>query len=123
MKITKEELLKIVREELGSLLSEEEKREVQDEYVAEINLAIRQDKDIDRTKVLNFIRSIPNVTTIRREKEISTSENSFVGEFSLRIVLPHGQSIKKYVDNVLKPSIRDIDGVGLQAISNLEKVN
>jgi hypothetical protein len=72
---------------------------------------------------LNFIRSIPNVTTIRREREISTSESTFVGEFSLRIVLPHGQSIKKYIDNVLKPNIRDIDGVGLQSIASLEKVN
>ena len=88
-------------------LNEAKEREVQDEYRGYIVLNIRQSQDIDRTEILGFIRAIPNVTTIRRE----------------RIVLKHGESIKKYVDSVLKPKIRLINGVSLQGLKDLEKVS
>ena len=55
--------------------------------------------------------------------DISTSESTYTGEFLIRIVLKHGQSLKKYLETVLKPRVRMIDGVSLQGISDLEKVN
>ena len=104
-------------------LNESKEKDVLDEYKGYITLNIRQSGDIDRTEALGFIRAIPNVTTIRREREISTSESTYKGEFLIRIVLKHGQSLKKYLETVLKPRVRMIDGVSLQGISDLEKVN
>lgn len=104
-------------------LNEATDRQVQDEFVATMILNIRQDRDIDRTEALGFIRAIPNVSTVRREREISTTEQTYVGEFNVRIILKHGQSISKYINSVLKPSISNIDGVSLQDIINLEKVS
>lgn len=104
-------------------LNESQKKEVLDEYKTNIVLNIRQAQDIDRTEVLGFIRAIPNVTTIRREKEIATSDVTYTGEFLLRIVLKHGQSIQKYLQTVLKPRIRMIPGVSLQSVGELEKIN
>ena len=122
MKVTKKYLQGIIEEELASLLSENE-REVQDEYTASIIINIQQSQDVDRTEVLGFIRAIPNVSTIRREREIATSDSTYVGEFLIRLILKHGQSVKKYIDNVLKPEIRKIRGVSLQSLSNLEKTS
>ena len=122
MKVTKKYLQGIIEEELASLLSENE-REVQDEYTASIIVNIQQSQDVDRTEVLGFIRAIPNVSTIRREREITTSDSTYVGEFLIRLILKHGQSVKKYIDNVLKPEIRKIRGVSLQSLSNLEKIS
>jgi hypothetical protein len=122
MKVTKQYLQNLIREELGMLLTENE-REVQDEYTASIVLNIQQSSDVDRTEVLAFIRAIPNVSTIRRVREISTSDSTYVGEFLIRLILKHGQSVTKYTDNVLKPEIRKIRGVSLQSLSNLEKVS
>ena len=104
-------------------LNESRERDVIDEYKGYIVLNIRQSGDIDRTEALGFIRAIPNVTTIRREKEISTSPSTYTGEFSIRIVLKHGESLKKYIETVLKPKVRMIDGISLQSVSDLEKVN
>jgi len=104
-------------------LSESKEKEVIDEYKGYIIINIRQSGDIDRTEALGFIRAIPNVTTIRREREIATSESTYTGEFLIRIVLKHGQSIKKYLETVLKPKMRMIDGISLQSISDIEKVN
>ena len=104
-------------------LSESREKDVIDEYKGYIILNIRQSGDIDRTEALGFIRAIPNVTTIRREREIATSESTYTGEFLIRIVLKHGQSIKKYIETVLKPKMRMIDGISLQSISDIEKVN
>ena len=122
MKVTKQYLQNLIREELGMLLTENE-REVQDEYTASIVLNIQQSSDVDRTEVLAFIRAIPNVSTIRRVREISTSDTTYVGEFLIRLILKHGQSVTKYTDNVLKPEIRKIRGVSLQSLSNLEEVS
>jgi len=104
-------------------LNESKEKQVIDEYKGNVVLNIRQSGDIDRTEALGFIRAIPNITTIRREKEIATSQSTYTAEFLIRIVLKHGQSLKKYVETVLKPRIRMIDGVSLQSISDLEKVN
>jgi len=103
-------------------LNESKDRKVQDEYKGLVVLNIRQSRGIDRTEVLGFIRAIPNVTTIRREREISTSESTYTGEFLIRIVLKHGESIKEYIKTVLKPKIRAIDGVSLQRLKDLEKI-
>ena len=104
-------------------LNEAEERKIQDQYIAKIILSMRQSKDVDRTEVTGFIRAIPNVTTIRRDREISTSKEFYVGEFSIRIVLKHGQNIKNYIDTVLKSGIRKINGVNLQSLKHLEQVS
>ena len=64
----------------------------------------------------------------QKKKKFSTntrdiSHSTYTGEFLIRIVLKHGQSLKKYLETVLKPRVRMIDGVSLQSISDLEKVN
>lgn len=104
-------------------LNEAEERKVQDSYRGTLILAIRQSKNIDRTEVMGFIRAIPNVTTIRREKEISTSKEFYVGEFSIRIVLKYGENINNYLSSILKPSINKIDGVYVRSLRSLEKVS
>ena len=103
-------------------LHETTERKIQDIYIAKIILSIKQSKDVDRTKVMNFIRAIPHVTTIRREREISTSKASYVAEFSIKIVLHPGANIKKYIDSVLRSGIRKIEGVLLQSVGHLEKI-
>ena len=104
-------------------LDEASERKIQDEYVGKVILAFKQSKDVDRTEVMGFIRAIPNVTTIRREREISTSKETYVGEFSLRIILKYGQNIKTYINTVLKSGIKKINGVSLQSFKHLEKVS
>ena len=100
----------------------EREREVQDKYKAEFILSLRQEKDVDRTEVMNSMRAISDVTTAYRLKEISTSEQSFVAEYLVRFVLPHGTDAKHYYDIVLKPSLRKIHGVSVQRDKGYEKV-
>jgi len=100
----------------------ERERIVQDKYLAHFNLAIIQAKDIDRTEIMGFIRAISSVTTVYREKEISTSKQSFVAEYSIRFILPHGASAKNYYDNTLKPSLRKIKGLSIQSDKGYEKI-
>jgi len=104
-------------------LTEATEKEVQDVYLGTVILSMRQSKNVDRTKVMNFIRAIPHITTIRRDKEISTSKELYVGQFSIRIVLKYGSNIKHYLDTVLKSEINKIDGVLLRSFQHLEKVS
>ena len=95
---------------------------VQDRYEANLYLAIEQSKDIDRTDVTNQMRAIPEVTTVYREKEISTSESQFVGEYIIRFILPKEQSAGKYYDKELKPRLNKIRGVKIQRDRGFEKL-
>tara|TARA_Y100001938_G_C7798389_1_gene285911 strand:- start:43 stop:393 length:351 start_codon:yes stop_codon:yes gene_type:complete len=100
----------------------EKERIVQDMYEATFLLALEQSKEIDRTEVMGFIRAIENVTTVYREREVSTSRKTFVGEYTIRFVLPHGADVKYYFDTVLKPSLRRIKGLAIQRDMGYEKI-
>ena len=99
----------------------EKERPVQDEYEAHFYLSLTQSKEIDRTELMGFMRAIPNVTTVYREKEISTSATSFVGEYKIRFVLIHGTDAKYYYDTVLKPGLRKIKGMSIHRDIGYEK--
>lgn len=95
---------------------------VQNAYLAHFVLSLAQKKEIDRTEVMNFMRAIPNVTTVYREKEISSTKQSFTAEYSVRFVLKHGHSAKKYHDTILKPGLRSINGLSIQVDKGYEKI-
>jgi multidrug efflux pump subunit AcrB len=104
-----------------NFLAETEKN-VQDRYESTFYLAIQQSKDIDRTDVTNQMRAIPEVTTVYREREVSTSQSQFVGEYIIRFILPREQSANKYYDNELKPRLNRIRGVKIQRDFGFEKL-
>jgi hypothetical protein len=99
----------------------EKEKPVQDEYEAHFYLALTQSKEIDRTELMGFMRAIQNVTTVYREKEVSTSAQTFVGEYKIRFVLTHGADVKYYYDTVLKPGLRKIKGLSIQRDLSYEK--
>ena len=121
IKLTKLKLQNLIEEEVEKVLAEKEKP-VQDQYEAHFYLAITQAKEIDRTELMGFMRAIPNVTTVYREKEISTSAQTFVGEYKFRFVLMHGANAKHYYDTVLKPGLRKIKGLSIQRDFSYEKI-
>ena len=121
IKLTKLKLQNLIEEEVEKVLAEKEKP-VQDQYEAHFYLAITQAKEIDRTELMGFMRAIPNVTTVYREKEISTSAQTFVGEYKFRFVLMHGANAKHYYDTVLKPELRRIKGLSIQRELGYEKI-
>ena len=100
----------------------EKERPVQDMYEGHFFLGLTQSKEIDRTELMGFMRAIKNVTTVYREKEISTSKETFVGEYTIRFVLPHGADVKYYFDTVLKPELRAIKGLNIQRDIGYEKI-
>ena len=121
IKLTKLKLQNLIEEEVEKVLAEKEKP-VQDQYEAHFYLAITQAKEIDRTELMGFMRAIPNVTTVYREKEISTSPRIFVGEYKFRFVLSYGSNVKHYYDTVLKPELRRIKGLSIQRELGYEKI-
>jgi hypothetical protein len=100
----------------------EEKKPNQERYEAKFYLNLEQSKDVDRTELMNFMRAIPNVTTVYREEEISTSKESFVGEYRFRFVLPVGTDSKYYYDQVLKTNLKRIKGLSIQRDLGYEKI-
>jgi len=100
----------------------EKEKPVQDEYEARFYLALTQSKEIDRTELMGFMRAIQNVTTVYREKEVSTSTQTFVGEYKIRFVLTHGADVKYYYDTTLKPGLRKIKGLSIQRDFGFEKI-
>ena len=100
----------------------EKKIRVQDEYEAHFYLSIIQSKDIDRTELMGFMRAIPSVTTVYREKEISTSAEVFVGEYKFRFVLKPGENVEYYFNKTLKPDLRRIKGLTIRSDFGYEKV-
>ena len=99
----------------------EKEKPVQDNYEAHFYLALTQSKEIDRTELMGFMRAIQNVTTVYREKEVSTSAATFVGEYKIRFVLQHGADVKYYYDTTLKPGLRKIKGLAIQRDLGYEK--
>tara|TARA_Y100000034_G_scaffold128392_1_gene182843 strand:- start:403 stop:759 length:357 start_codon:yes stop_codon:yes gene_type:complete len=83
-------------------------------YEAHCYLSIDQSKPIDRTEVMNEIRAIPEVTTVYREREISTSKSRFVGEYIIRFLLSVNINADNYYTKQLKHRMRQINGVQIQ---------
>lgn len=93
-----------------NFLTEKEER-THDRYEATLDLAIDQDKPIDRTGVMNQIRAIREVTTVYREAEVSTSPVVFVGTYKIRFILPRHANAKHYYVSELKPQLNKISGL------------
>jgi len=91
-------------------------------YEAVLELSIDQEKSIDRTEIMNEIRAIPAVTTVYREREISTSKTAFVGEYVIRFILPPTDDPVRYYNRELKPQLNSILGLGIQTDHGYEKV-
>ena len=93
-----------------------------DRYEANLYLSIDQSKPIDRTEVMNEMRAIPEVTTVYREREISTSPRVFVGEYIIRFILPVHDDAKIYYNNTLGPKLKSIPGLVIQTDYGYEKI-
>ena len=91
-------------------------------YEAFFYLSIDQAKPIDRTEVMNEMRAIPEVTTVYREREVSTSPVSFVGEYIIRFILPSRADAASYYNRELKPRLNSIKGLKIQRDLGYEKI-
>ena len=105
-----------------NFLTEKEEKISQDRYEGNIYLAIEQSKPIDRTEVMNQIRAIPEVTTVYREREISTSTRNFVGEYIIRFILSPGTDAAHYYNRELKPQLNKIPGLKIQRDLGYERM-
>jgi hypothetical protein len=101
----------------------EKDKKAHDIYEAVLFLSIDQSKPIDRTEVMNEIRAIPEVTTVYREREVSTSKASFVGEYIIRFILPTAADSNSYYHRQLKPRLNSIKGLGIQRDNGFEKIS
>jgi hypothetical protein len=101
-------------------LAEEET--AHDKYEANLYLAIEQSKEIDRTEIMDEIRAIHEVTTVYREREISTSAVTFIGEYIIRFILPHRSNAKSHYFDKLKPQLENIDGLSIHQDNGYEKI-
>ena len=91
-------------------------------YEAKLYLSIDQSKPIDRTEVMNEMRAIPEVTTVYREREISSSPVMFVGEYIVRFILPSRADATSYYNRELKPRLNSIKGLKIQRDLGYEKI-
>jgi len=99
-----------------------ESEDSQEEYQINFIFSLDNSKSIDRTEIVKFIRGIENVTTVRKIKEISRSEQSSVIEYSIRFVLPHGSNSKVYVNRELRPALKGIPGLSISKQKGIERV-
>jgi len=100
----------------------EKEKPSHDRYEANLYLSIDQSKPIDRTEIMNEMRAIPEVTTVYREREISTSPQTFVGEYILRFILPSRTDANHYYNRELKPRLNSIKGLKIQRDLGYEKI-
>jgi hypothetical protein len=100
----------------------EKRTPAHDRYEATMYLSIDQSKPIDRTEVMNEMRAIEEVTTVYREREISTSTSVFVGEYSIRFIVPHAADVTHYYQRELKPQLNAIKGLKIQRDLGYEKI-
>jgi len=121
MKLTKSKLRNLIEETIEKILSEKENAP-HDRYEANLYLSIEQSKDIDRTDIMNSMRAIPEVTTVYREREISTTQVTFIGEYIIRFILPIGENVQHYYNRELKPRLNTIKGLKIQRDLGYEKI-
>jgi len=100
----------------------EKEKAAHERYEAVLFLSIDQTKPIDRTEVMNEMRAIPEVTTVYREREISTSKLAFVGEYKIRFILPRAINAANYYQRELKPRLQKIKGLRIQRDLGYEKI-
>jgi len=121
VKLTKLKLQNLIEEEIERVLTEKEKPS-HTRYEANLYLSIDQSKPIDRTEVMNEMRAIPEVTTVYRVREVSTSPATFVGEYVVRFILKSGIDAMHYYTRELKPRLNRIIGVKIQHDFGYEKI-
>jgi len=100
----------------------EKEKPAHDRYEARLYLSIDQSKPIDRTEVMNEMRAIPEVTTVYREREISTSPMIFVGEYMIRFILPSRVDVINYYNRELKPRLNSIKGLKIHRDFGYKKI-
>lgn len=76
----------------------------------------------NKTQVLNDIRRIPKVTTVFRIKKGYEDEKVVLAPYAIKFALKKGENPDIFVRKTLKPSIKRIEGVGIQGSEGLEKV-
>jgi len=91
-------------------------------YEAVCYLSIDQSTSIDRTEIMNEMRAIQQITTVYREREISTSPITFVGEYVIRFILDPGTDATRYYNRELKPKLNKIPGLKIQRDLGFERV-
>ena len=121
MKLTKSKLQNLIEETIEKILFEKEGAS-HNRYEANLYLSIEQSKEIDRTEIMNEMRAIPEVTTVYREREISTSKSTFVGEYIVRFILPLGVDSSHYYNRELKPRLNSIRGLKIQRDRGFEEI-
>ena len=99
-----------------------ESEESQEEYQLKFIFSIENKAGIDRTEIVKFIRGIQNVTTVRKIREISRTDKSSSIEYSIRFVLPHGSNPRNYINQELRPSLKEIPALTIQRQKELERV-
>jgi len=100
----------------------ENKERLHKRYEANLNLAIEQSREIDRTDIMDAIRAIPEVTTVYREREVSTSAQFFVGEYILRFLLPPGKDIAIFYESSIKKKLKEIPGLWIDHDFGYEQI-
>lgn len=94
----------------------------QDQFVATLVLSFSENLGLDRREFEGFIRAIENVTTVSRAREVSVSGDNYVGEFTIKFVLPTGADSKKYYERTLKPGIKRIRGLAIDQDKGYESI-
>jgi len=100
----------------------EKRGTLHDRYEAVGHLGIEQSKDIDRTDIMDAIRRITGVTTVYRDREVSTSPRTFVGEYIIRFILAKGKDPTLFYNRDLKPALDLIPGLTIDREFNWEKI-
>jgi hypothetical protein len=92
-------------------------------YQAEFTMSIVQSSEIDRTVIMDDMRRIPNVTTVTRGDEISSTERVFIAEYLVRFVIPRGSNPKSYYDDTLIPKLNEIKGLTVSRQHGYEEID
>ena len=99
-----------------------EESEYQDEYTSTFHLRLSNDIGGGYEETIRFIRAIPQVTQVQRDKEIYDSDSANVSKYFVKFVLKSGGDSKTYIQATLKPGIRKINGLSIIKYLGTEKV-
>ena len=95
---------------------------VQKSYKAFFVLSLDKTRGGDRAETISEIRSIPNVTTVTKESERQDSATFEQNLYSIKFVLLGNQSSKSFVDSVLMPGLKEIEGVTVNWFKGIEDI-
>lgn len=91
-------------------------------YVARFILTVQKGQ-IDRQEAVNFIRSIPNVTTVTKEAEGTDQPDYFKALFSIKFVLEPYEDLNTYIIRVLKKDLQKIKGIRVNSYKGVEELD